>query len=265
MPKIKSKFKRIVSTVLFICTIVTSISFPSIQAKADINMNYNNGLTNFGDSEPTVNGYLRVKYHVCGYFEENHTTGMTAHGTLKADKEFDIPVKVKVYRTYINNGKAVQYYSYETSITGTTSWEGREFTLADQLTDMSLGSDVVFKGTASVNIPEKSEWHLVDEFPEGYDYDDEVPIERSVSLGNRLSMTLDDFYDALKDWSVTYQNIKVNPISATLHFTMPNFRRISVDWDDGVEKVQDEYAYSTKDKPLVTFEKKENYYFTKGV
>ena len=264
MSKIKSKFKRIVSTVLFICTIVASISFPSIQAKADINMNYNNGFTNFGDSEPTVNGYLRVKYHVGGYFEENHTTGMTAHGTLKADKEFDIPVKVKVYRTYINNGKAVQYYSYETSITGTTSWEGREFTLADQLDDMSMGSDVVFKGTASVNIPEQSEWHLVDEFPEGYDYDDEVPIERSVSLDNRLSMTLNDFYDVLKDWSVTYQDIKVSPISATLHFTMPSFHRISVDWDDGVEKVQDEYAYSTKDKPLVTFEKKGNYYFTKG-
>lgn len=264
MSKIKSKFKRIVSIVLFICTIVTSISFPSIQAKADINMNYNNGLTNFGDSELTVNGYLRVKYHVGGYFEENHTTGMTAHGTLKADKEFDIPVKVKVYRTYINNGKDVQYYSYETSITGTTSWEGREFTLADQLDDMSMGSDVVFKGTASVNIPEQSEWHLVDEFPEGYDYDDEVPIERSVSLGNRLSMKLNDFYDVIPEWSVTYQDIKVSPISATLHFTMPSFRRISVDWDDGVEKVQDEYAYSTKDKPLVTFEKKGNYYFTKG-
>ena len=264
MSKIKSKFKRIVSIVLFICTIVTSISFPSIQAKADINMNYNNGLTNFGDSELTVNGYLRVKYHVGGYFEENHTTGMTAHGTLKADKEFDIPVKVKVYRTYINNGKDVQYYSYKTSITGTTSWEGREFTLADQLDDMSMGSDVVFKGTASVNIPEQSEWHLVDEFPEGYDYDDEVPIERSVSLGNRLSMKLNDFYDVIPEWSVTYQDIKVSPISATLHFTMPSFRRISVDWDDGVEKVQDEYAYSTKDKPLVTFEKKGNYYFTKG-
>lgn len=264
MSKIKSKFKRIVSIVLFICTIVTNISFPSIQAKADINMNYNNGLTNFGDSELTVNGYLRVKYHVGGYFEENHTTGMTAHGTLKADKEFDIPVKVKVYRTYINNGKDVQYYSYETSITGTTSWEGREFTLADQLDDMSMGSDVVFKGTASVNIPEQSEWHLVDEFPEGYDYDDEVPIERSVSLGNRLSMKLNDFYDVIPEWSVTYQDIKVSPISATLHFTMPSFRRISVDWDDGVEKVQDEYAYSTKDKPLVTFEKKGNYYFTKG-
>ena len=264
MSKIKSKFKRIVSIVLFICTIVTSISFPSIQAKADINMNYNNGLTNFGDSELTVNGYLRVKYHVGGYFEENHTTGMTAHGTLKADKEFDIPVKVKVYRTYINNGKDVQYYSYETSITGTTSWEGREFTVADQLDDMSMGSDVVFKGTASVNIPEQSEWHLVDEFPEGYDYDDEVPIERSVSLGNRLSMKLNDFYDVIPEWSVTYQDIKVSPISATLHFTMPSFRRISVDWDDGVEKVQDEYAYSTKDKPLVTFEKKGNYYFTKG-
>lgn len=264
MSKIKSKFKRIVSIVLFICTIVTSISFPSIQAKADINMNYNNGLTNFGDSELTVNGYLRVKYHVGGYFKENHTTGMTAHGTLKADKEFDIPVKVKVYRTYINNGKDVQYYSYETSITGTTSWEGREFTLADQLDDMSMGSDVVFKGTASVNIPEQSEWHLVDEFPEGYDYDDEVPIERSVSLGNRLSMKLNDFYDVIPEWSVTYQDIKVSPISATLYFTMPSFRRISVDWDDGVEKVQDEYAYSTKDKPLVTFEKKGNYYFTKG-
>lgn len=264
MLKIKSKFKRIVSTVLFICTIVTSISFPSIQAKADINENYNNGLTNFGDSDSTVNGYLRVKYHVGGHFDEEHTTGMTASGNLNTNKEFDIPVKVKVYRTYINNGNAVQYYSYETSITGTNNWEGRKFTLADQLDDWSLGSDVVFKGTASVNIPEQSEWHLIDEFPEGYDYDDEVPIERSVSLGNRLSMKLNDFYDVIPEWSVTYQNINVNPISATLHFTMPSFRRISVDWDDGVEKVQDEYAYSTKDKPLVTFEKKGNYYFTKG-
>lgn len=242
--KNKLQLHRLCSRFLLVCLIINCVlNFNITSSKA--------ATTPFIDMN--VEGTISIEYDVNGYFDEEckSTSSLSCSNVkVSATRTHTVPITVHVTRDI--EGKIT--YSFSSS--GRSYWETTIFTLADQLEDSSLGSNVILNGYVDyTDIAFKEKGSNIYQYGKTYGDDWEQTVYLSIS--QNLKMTCTSIEDTNPDWKITWSSINLKPKIATVKFTIPGFKKLSIDWDDGVSYVEDfskeEEAYYIKGDRAYTF------------